>query len=101
AANGFAALAKYDDNKDSFIDAQDSIFSKLVVWSDQDQYAVSGQAEIRSLESMDVTRLDLSYDPDFYESDIHGNEAKYKSVVIMNNGSHRVVFDLWFTLKAN
>ncbi|MGE3756460.1 MAG: hypothetical protein AB7H97_01825 [Pseudobdellovibrionaceae bacterium] len=101
AANGFAALAKYDDNKDSFIDAQDSIFSKLVVWSDQDQNAVSGQAEIRSLESMDVTRLDLSYDPDFYESDIHGNEAKYKSVVIMNNGSHRVVFDLWFTLKAN
>ncbi len=34
AANGFAALAVFDENADSIIDANDSVFNKLLLWAD-------------------------------------------------------------------
>jgi hypothetical protein len=33
SGNGFADLAKYDDNKDGVIDESDAVFSKLKLWS--------------------------------------------------------------------
>ncbi|MGE0633116.1 MAG: hypothetical protein AB7O96_11945 [Pseudobdellovibrionaceae bacterium] len=96
AKHGFAALAKHDDNGDKYIDAKDRIFSQLVVWSDRNRNAVSGEREMRSLESMGVERIDLLFDPNYYDRDIYGNESKYKSIVIMKDGSNRLLFDLWF-----
>ena len=34
ATNGFAALAVFDENADSVIDANDSVFDKLLLWAD-------------------------------------------------------------------
>ncbi|MGE0634366.1 MAG: hypothetical protein AB7O96_18265, partial [Pseudobdellovibrionaceae bacterium] len=99
AANGYAALAKWDRNRDGFIDRKDPIYSRLVVWSDVNKDAVSVHREIRSLASMRVERLDLNYDKDYLERDKYGNESRYKSVAVMKDGSQRLLFDLWFIMK--
>ncbi|MGE0631820.1 MAG: hypothetical protein AB7O96_05405 [Pseudobdellovibrionaceae bacterium] len=99
ATDGFAALAKYDENKDGFIDAKDSIFHYLVVWFDSNSNAISDRKEMRRLADMGVTSIDTMYDAEFYERDQYGNESRFKSVVKMKDGSNRLIFDLWFALN--
>jgi Ca2+-binding RTX toxin-like protein len=61
AQNGFVALREFDDNADGFIDTNDTVYEQLRVWQDHDQDGVSEENELRSLGSLNVARLDLSY----------------------------------------
>lgn len=56
AEHGFAELAKFDDNQDSVIDAQDEVFSQLRLLT-QD----NGKLTQKSLSDAGVTSLSLSY----------------------------------------
>lgn len=87
--NGYAALAKYDDNRDGKIDRADRVFSELRLL-----LPVSGA--IRSLEDTGVAFIDLDYSRDYFEVDQHGNETRMKSVVGYSDGSLDLIFDLWF-----
>lgn len=61
AKDGYAALAQYDTNSDGIIDAQDSVFSKLLVWMDRNQDGRANTGELVSLKSAGVTRIGLSH----------------------------------------
>lgn len=94
--NGFDSLKKYDLNQDGVIDASDEIYFKLVLWYDRNHNAISEPDEMADLASAEIMALDLKY-IDFVEpNDRFGNESNEKSVVLMNDGSFRTVFDIWF-----
>src|SRR5262249_33677396 len=58
---GFDALSKYDANSDGVIDAKDSIFAELSLWSDRNGDGRTQPGELLSLESMRVVSVRLSY----------------------------------------
>lgn len=77
--NGYLALGQYDDNKDHMIDSKDKIFSKLVVWFDDNGNGISEQAEVKSLAEAGVERLSVNYTQLTGETGFqNGNWFKYK-----------------------
>jgi hypothetical protein len=95
AKQGFAALEKFDDNKDKIISEDDDVFSKLKLWKDDNLDGVAQGSELHSLDDKDVVAIDLRYDKRFQEVDKHGNMTKYKSIVVMKDNSYGLVYDLW------
>lgn len=61
AANGFEALAQYDSNRDGFITSSDPIFSRLLVWHDQNENGLTDTKELSALTSYGITSLSLSF----------------------------------------
>jgi hypothetical protein len=83
--NGFLALAEFDKpenggNGDGVIDEQDAVFSKLVLWIDDDHAGISQPSELHKLSEFGIHSLSVSY----FESrrtDEFGNEFRYKARV--------------------
>lgn len=96
AANGYLALAKYDSNKDKMITQQDPVYKDLRLWRDDDRDGKAQPYELYSLEEMQVTKIDLTYDSRYKEVDQYGNETQMKSVVETKDGQLHLIFDLWF-----
>jgi hypothetical protein len=96
AANGYAALAKYDDDKDKLITSDDEIFEKLRLWGDSNRDGIAQPEELLSLKDKGITVIDLSYESRYKETDQYGNQTLMKSVVKTEDGKLHLVFDLWF-----
>ncbi len=97
--NGFLALAKYDTNNDKKIDQKDSVFSKLVVWTDKNTDGVSQKSELTSLSKAKIKSLNLKYKAtkDFVEGNLIGLTSSYTSI---DNKIHKMA-DVWFEIRAN
>lgn len=95
AKQGFAALAKYDDNGDKVISEDDPVFSKLRLWKDDNLDGVVQASELYTLEEKGVVAIDLKYDKRFQETDKYGNMTKFKSVVVTKEGNYGLVYDLY------
>lgn len=95
ASQGFAALAKYDEDHDGLITIEDSVFSKLRLWKDANRDGIAQPEELFTLEEKGVIAFDLHFDPRYKEKDQYGNMVKYKSVVKMKDNSYGLVYDLW------
>lgn len=59
AADGFAALAQYDTNRDMKIDSKDSEFSKLKLWFDRNGNGKTDSGELVSLTDKQVSYISL------------------------------------------
>ena len=59
AATGFVALGEFDSNHDGKIDAGDAGFSQLKVWINKSVDGISSQAELYSLDQIDIASIDL------------------------------------------
>ena len=99
AANGFEALAQYDVNEDGIIDANDSAWASLLLWTDLNHDGVSQASEIMSLDASTVSVIGLDYHWTG-RRDSSGNTFRYESYVRMVNNSHhdtiRRVYDVFF-----
>jgi hypothetical protein len=99
AANGFDALAQYDANSDGILDANDPIWSSLLLWTDLNHDGISQPAELASLSSSKVTAIGL-HDHWTGRRDVFGNMYRYQSQVWMTNpgGQARAtpVYDIFF-----
>ncbi|MBI5568598.1 MAG: hypothetical protein HY914_01500 [Desulfomonile tiedjei] len=60
AANGFEALAEWDDNKDGKIDAADPAFSQLRVWQDVGEDGYSFPEELHTLDELGIKSISLA-----------------------------------------
>jgi hypothetical protein len=96
AANGYAALAKYDDDRDAKITEDDEVFSELRLWKDSNRDGIADPNELYTLQEKNLTVIDLHYDKRYKETDQYGNQTLMKSVVKTEDGKLHLVFDLWF-----
>lgn len=60
-ANGFAKLARQDDNADGVIDAQDAVYNQLRVWQDRNGDGACQQEETATLEELGVQSIGVNY----------------------------------------
>jgi hypothetical protein len=97
SANGFDALAKFDENRDGVIDAQDPVWAELRLWSDADGDGRTRSGELRSLASMKVAAIRLAYTTGA-EVDAFGNQLRQTSSVVLEGGDTRSITDVWFRL---
>jgi hypothetical protein len=96
AADGFAALADLDSNKDGKFDAEDSFWMSLGLWRDANNNGITDSGELASLHASGIESINLSY----YNADIfdaNGNLHGQASSVDWNNGSTTSIEDIWFT----
>ncbi|MDE7251323.1 MAG: DUF2974 domain-containing protein, partial [Acetatifactor sp.] len=59
AKSGFEALAQFDDNGDGRIDAEDEIYSRLVLWQDKNGDGISQEDELYTLEQLGIESISL------------------------------------------
>jgi hypothetical protein len=83
--NGFIALSLYDKlgaggNEDNRISPQDSIFSSLRLWTDENHNGISELPELKTLSHFGVESLSLDYKSS-KRNDQHGNEFRYRAKV--------------------
>jgi hypothetical protein len=83
--NGFLALVEYDQpenggNGDGVIDENDAVFSKLVLWIDENHDGISEPSELHKLSEFGIHSLSVSYFRSD-RTDEFGNEFRYKARV--------------------
>ena len=104
-ANGFAALATYDSNKDGVIDARDQNFGELRLWLDLNQNGVSEAGELVSLTSRRIQAIGLSFRDNKSKTGeypmVAGNEVRLIGSFTTNDGKHHLMADVWFKLRRN
>lgn len=96
--NGFEELAKYDKNKDGWIDAKDPVFKKLKLWNDKNGDGVVQKGELVSLKSMKILKISLKYDPKSLRMIGETAEERESShFVYMKNGKETKgdIVDVW------
>lgn len=95
AANGFAALAAYD-NGDGQITAADQIYVNLGVWRDENGNGEVESGELTSLADWGVTAISTAWvDSTFV--DPAGNAHRQIGTFVMN-GTSRGAADVWFSV---
>lgn len=89
AVNGFVALRELDDNGDGRVDARDSQWSRLLVWSDVDSDRVSARDELRPVSDRELVAIDLNFAVD-RRCDGRGNcEVERASFVYRSGGREK------------
>ena len=90
--NGFLALGEYDKavnggNTDGVINNQDAIFSLLRVWNDMNHNGISEIAELHTLQSVGLAKIELDY-KESRRRDEHGNWFRYRAKVYDSRDAH-------------
>ena len=99
AADGYAALAQYDDNGDGRIDAEDAIWQQLQVWRDSDSDARSRAEELHALADFDITAISLAA-TEVDETDAAGNRVTHRGEVRRADDSVSAAADVWFQVNT-
>ncbi len=95
AANGFAALASWDDSGDGRIDANDILWSSLRVWRDRNGDGLSTPDEITFLSDLGITAISTAY-VNSTSVDAQGNAHKQIGSFTRADGSTGAAEDVWF-----
>jgi len=98
AANGFAELAKFDDNRDSRISDADSIFHKLLVYRELNRDGVGSGSELGRLKDLGITAISLTYQN--VELRSAENRITQISRYQKQNGESMQVGDAWMNYRA-
>jgi hypothetical protein len=99
--NGYLALAEYDKpenggNGDGFIDPNDKIYVKLLLWIDANHNGISEPEELHSLKDLNVQRIDLFYQ-EVEKKDQYGNVFRYRARIWDEAGkrNNRWTYDVY------
>ena len=105
--NGYLALAEFDKpenggNGDGVIDERDAVYSKLLLWVDENHDGISQPGELHHLDEMGVHSLSLKFLDSPY-TDAFGNQFRYKGKVNplgqpTDDHIDRISYDVFFVL---
>lgn len=80
AADGFKALAVFDGNNDGQLDAADQVFSRLLLWRDENHDGVSQTSELYQAVQLGVTAISLD-ERVSGRRDPYGNQFRYRAKI--------------------
>ncbi|KFB66946.1 MAG: hypothetical protein CAPSK01_003885 [Candidatus Accumulibacter vicinus] len=99
AADGYVALSEMDSNADGIISSADDHWSELAVWVDGNSDGISQSEELRSLESLEIVRLDLNATRTAVMD--AGNLVGLISSYQTADGTDHEMADVWFATDRN
>ncbi|MGA4008424.1 calcium-binding protein, partial [Ralstonia nicotianae] len=86
AANGFQALAPLDSNADGHINASDTAFGKLAIWSDTNQDGIEQADEVFLLSKLGIQDIDLTSETSTFQNIGGGNVVTGKAKITWADG---------------
>jgi hypothetical protein len=99
ASNGFEALKEYDDNNDGVIDANDAVWTQLMLWRDLNHDGISQPEEITPVAGSGLIRIELAYHWTG-RRDQWGNTFRYESKAWIQkhngNATPHPLYDIFF-----
>jgi hypothetical protein len=108
--NGYLALAEFDKpekggNGDGIIDSRDAVYSKLLLWIDENHDGISQPNELHALPELGVFSISLHYTDDHHD-DPYGNWFHYKSALNPNpldgtSKDGRWTYDVFFDVAQS
>ncbi len=93
-ADGWAKLAKYDDNGDGVIDENDAIYSQLRLWRDLNGDGVNQKSESMTLAEAGIKSINLNHD-NSKRRDANGNVIADQSYFTRADGTTGLMADAW------
>jgi hypothetical protein len=96
AVDGFVALADLDSNADKMITSADKAWNDLNVWVDKNSDGVSTKEELLTLDSLNITKLDLT--PQKVSIKDNGNLVGLVSTYQTADGVNHELADAWFVV---
>lgn len=102
--DGFAALAQYDANHDSVIDAKDPVFPYLVVWIDRNSNGKSEKTELIPLKKLNIESINLDYRENMENGHYvrqADNEVRLISDFTFKGGKLCTIADVWFKQRRH
>lgn len=94
--DGFTMLAVHDSNGDGVIDANDIIFSDLLIWQDANSDGYSQASELSTLTDLGIESISLNATR-LPNVDNAGNSITHEATYTMTGGVERQVVDAWFS----
>ncbi|SFD18885.1 calcium-binding protein [Ruminococcus albus] len=98
--NGFEALASLNENDDTVIDSEDTVYEELLVWIDSNHNGLSEESELKSMEEAGIVSIGFVPHPDgtvHVESNVLEAESAW---VTFEDGSTRKVSEFWFPVNT-
>ncbi len=92
--DGYAVLARYDDNHDGVIDSKDAVWKDLTVWQDANHNGVTDKGELISVDTLNFASISLDAKAVNYNN--AGNEISAESVITNHDGTQVQMADAWF-----
>ncbi|NBT56285.1 MAG: heme utilization protein, partial [Betaproteobacteria bacterium] len=94
ADDGYAALREMDSNHDGSISQDDDVFAHLGVWVDHNSDGVSNADEVKSLDALGITKIDLQAMAELSKD--NGNLLGLTSSYETTDGVKHAAADVWF-----
>jgi hypothetical protein len=94
AADGYVALRELDTNQDGVISQDDAGFKDLSVWVDSNSDGISQAGEMKSLASLNITKIDLQTTASSAMD--NGNLVGLTSSYQTSDGVNHAAADVWF-----
>jgi len=97
ATTGLGALALFDANHDGVIDAKDPVFGQLQVWQDANHDARTDQGDLRTLDALGISSIQLAGRP--ANEPVDGGRIITRTTFIQN-GTAKEAADMFFAAEG-